>query len=100
MATKSADLAARREALVARCADQRTLVAHEVAMLGSPQTLGLIPAYAARHQKAALIVAGVAAGLFITKPKWAVGSVTAVVSAYKLVQRLLPVLRWKGFEVH
>lgn len=99
-ASKSAALAARREALVARCADQRALVAHEVAMLSSPQTLGLIPAYAARHKKTALVVAGVAAGLFLTKPKWAVGGVTAAVSAYKFAQKLLPVLRWKGFEVH
>lgn len=100
MASKSLELAARREALVARCADQRARVAQEVAMLGSPQTLGLIPAYAARHQKTALIVAGVAAGLFITRPKWAVGSVTAAVSLYKFAQKLLPVLRWKGFEIH
>lgn len=100
MASKSMELAARREALVARCADQRALVAQEVAMLSSPQTLGLIPAYAAQHQKTALIVAGVAAGLFITKPKWAVGSITAAVSAYKFAQKLLPVLRWKGFEIH
>ncbi|MDK6076408.1 hypothetical protein [Massilia varians] len=100
MASKSLGLAQRREALVARCADQRAQVAQEVAMLSSPQTLGLIPAYAARHQKTALIVAGVAAGLFLTKPKWAVGTVTAVVSAYKFAQKLLPVLRWRGFEVH
>ena len=100
MASKSTELATRREALVARCADQRALVAHEVAMLGSPQTLGLIPAYAARHRKTALVAAGVAAGLFIFKPKWAVGSVTAAVSLYKFAQKLLPVLRWKGFEVH
>jgi hypothetical protein len=100
MASESRELAARREALVARCADQRALVAQEVAMLSSPQTLGLIPAYAARHKKTALIVAGVAAGLFITRPKWAVGTVTAAVSAYKFAQKMLPVLRWKGFEVH
>ena len=100
MASKPQDLAARREALVAKCADQRAQLAQEVAMLSSPQTLGLIPAYAARHRQTALIVAGVAAGLFLTKPKWAVGSVTAVVSAYKFAQRLLPVLRWRGFEVH
>lgn len=100
MASKSMELAARREALVARCADQRALLAQEVAMLSSPQTLGLIPAYAARHQKTALIAAGVAAGLVLTKPKWAVGSITAAVSAYKFAQKLLPVLRWKGFEIH
>ena len=100
MASSSLELAARREALVARCADGRAQLAHEVAMLSSPQTLGLIPAYAARHRKTALIVAGVAAGLVLTKPKWAVGSVTAAVSLYKFAQKLLPVLRWKGFEVH
>jgi hypothetical protein len=100
MASRPLDLAARREALVARCADQRTLVAHEVAALTSPDTLGLLPAYALRHKKAALVVAGVAAGLFITRPKWAVGTVTAAVSAYKFAQRMLPVLRWKGFDVH
>jgi uncharacterized membrane protein len=75
-------------------------MAHDVAMLGSPQTLGLIPAYAARHKKTALVVAGVAAGLALTKPKWAVGAATAAVSLYKFAQKALPVLRWKGFEVH
>lgn len=100
MVSKSAELAARREALVSRCADQRAQLAHDYAMLASPQTLGLIPVYAARHRKTALIVAGVAAGLFITRPKWAVGSVTAAVSAYRFARKMLPVLRWKGFEVH
>jgi len=99
MAPRS-ELAARREALVARCADQRALMAHEVATLASPDTLGLLPAYALRHKKAALVVAGVAAGLFITRPKWAVGAVTAAVSAYKFAQKLLPVLRWRGFDIH
>jgi hypothetical protein len=100
MASKPHELAARREALVARCADQRALLAHEYGQLASPETLGAIPAYAIRHKKAALVVGGVAAGLFITRPKWAVGTVTAAVSAYKFAQKLLPVLRWKGFEVH
>lgn len=99
MASEST-LSARREALVARCADQRALLAHDVATLSSPDTLGLIPAYALRHRKTALIVGGVAAGLFLTKPKWAVGTVTAAVSAYKFAQRMLPVLRWKGFDIH
>jgi len=100
MASKPDDLAARREALVARCADQRDQLAYDYGQLASPATLGAIPAYAIRHKKAALIVGGVAAGLFITRPKWAVGTVTAAVSAYKFAQKLLPVLRWKGFEVH
>ena len=97
---KSEELAARRSALVARCAQQRALIAHEVAVLKSPETLGLVPAYVSEHKKTALIVAGVAAGFLVTKPKWAVGLVTAGVSLYKFAQRALPVLRWKGFEVH
>ncbi len=100
MASKPHDLAARREVLVARCADQRALLTQDYAQLASPATLGAIPAFAIRHKKAALIVGGVAAGLFITRPKWAVGAVTAAVSAYQFAQRLLPVLRWKGFEIH
>ena len=93
-------LAARREALVARCADQRAALAHDMAQLTAPDTLGLIPAYAVRHRKAALLAAGVAAGLFIFRPKWAVGVATGAVSAYTLAQRLLPILRWRGFEIH
>ncbi|MEH6435257.1 hypothetical protein [Massilia sp. DD77] len=94
------ELAARRTALVAECAAQRAVVAHEFAVLKSPETLGVVPAYVSEHKKTALIVAGVAAGFLATKPKWAVGVVTAGVSLYKFAQRMLPVLRWKGFEVH
>lgn len=100
MAINTETLAARRAALVARCAEQRALIAHEVAVLKSPETLGVVPAYVGAHKKTALIVAGVAAGFLATKPKWAVGLVTAGVSLYKFAQKALPVLRWKGFEVH
>ena len=100
MGTKSGMLAARRAELVARCAEQRALIAHDFVMLKSPETLGVVPAYVTEHKKTALIVAGVAAGFLATKPKWAVGLVTAGVSLYKFAQKLLPVLRWKGFEVH
>ena len=100
MGTNSETLAARRKALVERCAEQRAIVAHEFATLKSPETIGVVPAYVSEHKKTALIVAGVAAGFLATKPKWAVGLVTAGVSAYKFAQRVLPVLRWKGFEVH
>ena len=110
MASKSTDLAARREALVARCADQRALVAQEVAMLSSPQTLGLIPAYAARHRKTALIVAGVAAAAramldlpFLTFGLHPVGlavsvavgvAVTVVAALVLLARRVDQVLPW------
>ena len=100
MASKPQELAARREALVAHCADQRALLAQDYAQLASPATLGAIPAYAIRHKKAALIVGGVAAGLFPPRPTSAVGAVTAVVPAYQFAQKLPPVPRRKGFEIH
>ena len=100
MKAKTDTLAARRAALVERCADQRAQLAHEVAMLASPGTLGLVPAYAIRHKQAALVAAGVAAALFVIRPKWAVGGVTAAMSLWQLALKVLPVLRWKGFDVH
>jgi beta-lactamase superfamily II metal-dependent hydrolase len=100
MSAKAQDLAARRAALLARCDDQRAQLAQECAALGSGDALGLVPAFLNRHRKAALLTTGVAAGLFLTRPKWAVGIATGAVSAYQLAQRLLPLLRWKGFEIH
>ncbi|UVW29477.1 hypothetical protein [Massilia sp. H6] len=100
MNSKTDTLAARRAALVERCADQRAQVAYGYASLASPAALGTIPAVMVEHRKTALVAAGVAAGLFIFRPKWAVGIATGAMSAYQLARRLLPVLRWKGFEVH
>ena len=33
-------------------------------------------------------------------PTWVVGAITAALSAYKLAQKVLPVLGWRKFEVH
>jgi hypothetical protein len=100
MNAKARALAERREALLARCADQRAQVAQQFAILRSPEALGALPAYLNRHKKTALTAAGVAAVLFVLKPKWTVGIATGAVSLYKLAQRALPILKWKGFEVH
>ena len=100
MATRSQQLAARRAELVALCAEQRFLVAEDIARLKSAETLGVVPAYVAQHKRTALIAAGLAAGFLATRPAWAVGIVTAGVSAYKFARKTLPVLGWKGFEVH
>ncbi|MGH8852796.1 MAG: hypothetical protein ACREWI_00800 [Telluria sp.] len=100
MAYKSRQLAARREALVERCTNQRAELAQDVAMLGSPEVLGIVPAYALRHRRAVLVAGGVAAGLLLVRPKWAATTATAAVSLYRFARKMLPVLRWKGFEVH
>ncbi len=93
-------LAARRRLLAAQCAEQRALMAHDVALLRHPAELGGAPGYVAQHKTAVLAAAGLGLGFLITKPKWVVGVVTGALSAYKLAQKVLPVLGWRKFEIH
>ena len=93
-------LAARRRLLAAQCAEQRAMMAHDVALLRHPAEMGGAPAFVAQHKTSLLAVAGLGLGFLVTKPKWVVGAVTGAVSAYKLAQKVLPVLGWRKFEVH
>lgn len=93
-------LAARRRLLAAQCAEQRASMAHDVALLRHPADMGGAPAFVAQHKTSLLAAAGLGLGFLVTKPKWVVGAVTGAVSAYKLAQKVLPVLGWRKFEVH
>lgn len=93
-------LAARRRLLAAQCAEQRALMAHDVALLRHPAELGGAPGFVAQHKTAFLTAAGLGLGFMVTKPQWVVGVVTGVVSVYKLAQKVLPVLGWRKFEIH
>ena len=53
-----------------------------------------------KNLKAILTAAGVGLGILLTRPTWVVGAITAGLSAYKLAQKVLPVLGWRKFEVH
>ena len=100
MNTKSEQLALRRKALVAECAEQRLQVTHEVTLLKTPSAMGGTTGYVVQHKGWIMAAAGLGLGFLVTKPKWVVGAVTAGVSAYKLAQQVLPVLGWRKFEIH
>ncbi|AWL04633.1 hypothetical protein ACFOHT_12115 [Massilia oculi] len=93
-------LAARRRLLAAQCAEQRAMMAHDVALLRHPADMGGAPAFVAQHKTSLLAAAGLGLGFLVTKPKWVVGVATGALSAYKLAQKVLPVLGWRKFEVH
>lgn len=94
------ELEARRRLLAAQCAEQRAMMAHDVALLRHPADMGGATGYVAQHKTAFLTAAGLGLGFLVTKPKWVVGAVTGAISAYKLAQQVLPVLGWRKFEVH
>jgi hypothetical protein len=93
-------LAARRRLLAAQCAEQRSMMAHDVALLRHPADMGGAPAFVAQHKTSLLAAAGLGLGFLVTKPKWVVGVATGALSAYKLAQKVLPVLGWRKFEIH
>lgn len=94
------ELAARRKLLAIECAQQRMTMAHDVTQLRTPSTMGGTTGYVAQHKTALLAAAGLGIGVLVTRPAWVVGAVTAGLSAYKLAQKVLPVLGWRKFEIH
>ena len=100
MTSKSEPLAVRRRLLAAQCAEQRAQISADVTLLRTPSAMGGTTGYVVQHKKAILTAAGVGVGILLTKPAWVVGAITAALSAYKLAQKVLPVLGWRKFEVH
>jgi len=100
MISKSEQLAARRRQLVLQCAEQRATVAYDVSRLKSPETMGGATGFVAQNKTAVLAAVGVGLGIIVTKPKWVVALVTTGLSAYKVAQKVLPVLGWRKFEIH
>lgn len=93
-------LAARRRLLIAQCAEQRGQMTYDVTLLRTPSAMGGTTGYVAQHKKTILAAAGLGLGVLVTKPKWVVAIVTTGLSAYKLAQKVLPVLGWRKFEIH
>lgn len=93
-------LAARRRLLAAQCAEQRVSMAHDIELLRTPSAMGGTTGYVAQHKTAFLAAAGLGLGVLVTKPQWVIGVATAGLSAYKLAQKVLPVLGWRKFEIH
>lgn len=85
-------LAQRREELVALCAQQRGELALEIAELRSPLDHGGVRGYLMGHKKSTLAIAGVVLGIVATQPKRALKLAAAGLSAWKVAQKVLPMI--------
>lgn len=89
-------LAARREALIAECSQQRTTVAREFSMLRAPSMLtggGIAQYLSAGKLKVPLTIAGVVLGMIVAKPSRAMPLLATGLSLFKLVTSVLSMLR-------
>lgn len=87
-------LAARRAALVARCAQQRGELADELNALKAPvERVQGAGGFLVHHRTSVLAGAGVALGLLIARPKRTLALAAAGVSAWKMMQQALPMVR-------
>jgi hypothetical protein len=87
----AASLAARREDLIAQCAQQRVGAASGMAALVAP--LGKGQSEFGSQLKLPLTIAGVVLGLIATRPGRALPMITAGLSLWKLARSALSVLR-------
>jgi ATP-dependent exoDNAse (exonuclease V) alpha subunit len=83
-------LAGRRAVLIARCAQQRLEAAQEVRELLAPVDKSLS---IAGSLKLPLTIAGVVLGMIATRSGRAMPMVTAGLGLWKLVRKVLPILR-------
>lgn len=88
-----AGLAARRAALVAQCAQQRTEAADDVNALVAPLNPGGLRQYLGSNLKIPLTIAGVVLGMVATKPARALPILTAGLSLWKLASTVLSLLK-------
>ena len=87
-------LAVRRAHLVAECATQRGDLADQLNLLKAPaKRIDGAGSFLLEHKKSVLAGAGLALGLLIARPKRVLGWTAGVVSAWKLVQNALPMVR-------
>jgi len=89
-------LAARRQALIAQCATQRSDIARDISALRPPgvPTGGAIGRYlSAGRLKLPLTVAGVVLGIVAAKPSRVVPLIATGLSVYRLMQTALSALR-------
>ena len=89
-----ANLAARRAALVERCAEQRVGLAYELQALRPSKALAGHPlmGYVAANRKLVLSAAGAVLGLVLMRRKRLAGLATSALSAWKMARGALGVL--------
>lgn len=91
MNSEKKPLAVRRAHLIAECAQQRGDIAYELNLLKAPvERISGAGASLLANRNALLAGGGVALGLLIARPKPVLALVATGVSAWKIVQRVLP----------
>ena len=85
------DLAARRAALIERCAEQRVGLAYELDALRPSRALAGYPlaGYVAANRKLVLGAAGAVLGLLLMRRKRVAGLATSALSAWKMARGAL-----------
>lgn len=91
MNSEKTPLAVRRAHLIAECAQQREGIAYELNLLKAPvERLGGVGQSLMANRKVLLAGGGVALGMLIARPKPVLALVATSVSAWKIVQNVLP----------
>ena len=91
MNSETTPLAVRRAHLVAECAQQRGDIAYELNLLKAPvERLGGVGQSLMANRKVLLAGGGVALGMLIARPKPVLAILATGVSAWKIVQNVLP----------
>lgn len=91
MNSEKKPLAVRRAHLIAECAQQRGDIAYELNLLKAPvERISGVGQSLMAKRKALLAGGGVALGLLIARPKPVLALVATGVSAWKIVQNVLP----------
>ena len=91
MNSEKTPLAVRRAHLIAECAQQREGIAYELNLLKAPvERLGGVGQSLMANRKVLLAGGSVALGMLIARPKPVLAIVATGVSAWKIVQNVLP----------
>jgi len=91
MNSEKKPLSVRRAHLIAECAQQRGDIAYDINLLKAPvERLGGVGASLMAKRKVLLAAGGVALGMLIARPKPVLALVATGVSAWKVVQNVLP----------
>lgn len=91
MNSETTPLAVRRAHLIAECEQQRGAIAYELNLLKAPvERLGGVGQSLMANRKVLLAGGGVALGMLIARPKPVLALVATGVSAWKIVQNVLP----------
>lgn len=91
-------LTARRDALIAECAMQRSEVSHQIAALRSPMQGGLRGIAGMPNLKVPLMIAGVVLGMVVVKPSRAMPLLATGLSLFKMARSVMEIVRSRQID--